>query len=98
LRKNPAQFVALYQVPEQDFEKCSAGEMLPDGKNEASAATFPATAVRQRAATADPEFRQRLVQTGQTPGGSSIEAVNASMRAEVKKWADVIQKAGIPAQ
>jgi tripartite-type tricarboxylate transporter receptor subunit TctC len=50
------------------------------------------------AATADPEFRQRLLQTGQTPGGSSIEAVNASMRAEVKKWADVIQKAGIPAE
>lgn len=47
------------------------------------------------AATADPEFRRRLLQTGQTPGGSSIEAVNASMRAEVKKWADVIQKAGI---
>jgi tripartite-type tricarboxylate transporter receptor subunit TctC len=50
------------------------------------------------AATADPEFRQRLRQTGQTPGGSSIAAVNASMRAEVDKWADVIHKAHIPLQ
>ena len=50
------------------------------------------------AATADPEFRGRLLQTGQTPGGSSIEDVNASMQAEVKKWAEVIQKAGIAIQ
>jgi tripartite-type tricarboxylate transporter receptor subunit TctC len=50
------------------------------------------------AASADSDFRQRLLQTGQTPGGSSTEAVNASMRAEVKKWADVIQKAGIPVE
>ncbi len=49
-------------------------------------------------ATADPEFSRRLRQTGQTPGGSSIEAVNASMRAEVAKWAEVIKKAGIPLQ
>ncbi len=48
------------------------------------------------AATADPDFRQALLKTGQTPGGSSIEEVNASVRAEVKKWSDVIQKAGIP--
>jgi tripartite-type tricarboxylate transporter receptor subunit TctC len=50
------------------------------------------------AAAADPEFRQRLLQTGQTPGGSSIEDVNASMRAEVAKWADVIAKSGIEVQ
>jgi len=50
------------------------------------------------AAAADPEFRQRLLQTGQTPGGSSIEDVNASMQAEVNKWADVIAKAGLVVQ
>ena len=33
------------------------------------------------AAAADPEFRERLVKTGQSPGGSTIEAVNASMDA-----------------
>lgn len=49
-------------------------------------------------AAADPEFRQRLLQTGQTPGGSTIEDVNASMQAEVKKWADVIAKAGLVVQ
>ena len=50
------------------------------------------------AATADPEFRERLVRTGQSPGGSTIEAVNASMEREVKKWAEVIAKAGIALQ
>jgi tripartite-type tricarboxylate transporter receptor subunit TctC len=50
------------------------------------------------AATADPEFRERLLKTGQSPGGSTIEAVNESMEREVKKWADVIAKAGIPQQ
>lgn len=48
------------------------------------------------AAAADLEFRQALLKTGQTPGGSSVEAVNASMQAEVKKWAGVIRKASIP--
>ena len=50
------------------------------------------------AATADPEFRERLLKIGQSPGGSTIEAVNASMEHEVKKWADVITKAGIALQ
>jgi tripartite-type tricarboxylate transporter receptor subunit TctC len=50
------------------------------------------------AATADAEFRERLVKTGQTPGGSTIEAVNASMENEVRKWAEVIAKAGIALQ
>ena len=50
------------------------------------------------AATADPEFRERLLKIGQWPGGSTIEAVNASMEHEVKKWADVITKAGIALQ
>ena len=31
-------------------------------------------------------------------GGSTIEAVNASMENEVKKWAEVIAKAGIAQQ
>ena len=51
-----------------------------------------------RADQADLEFRERLVKTGQTPGGSTIEAVNASMENEVKKWAEVIAKAGIALQ
>jgi tripartite-type tricarboxylate transporter receptor subunit TctC len=50
------------------------------------------------AATADPEFRDQLAKTGQVPGGSTIEAVNDSMNREVKKWADVIAKAGIALQ
>lgn len=50
------------------------------------------------AATADPEFRAQLMKTGQSPGGATIEAVNASMENEVKKWAEVINKAGIPLQ
>ena len=50
------------------------------------------------AATADPEFRERLLKTGQSPGGSTMEAVNASMENEVKKWAEVIAKAGIALQ
>ena len=50
------------------------------------------------AATADPEFRERLLKLGQSPGGSTIEAVNASMEREVKKWADVIAKSGIALQ
>ena len=50
------------------------------------------------AAAADPDFRERLVKTGQTPGGSTIEAVNASMENEAMKWAEVIAKAGIPQQ
>jgi tripartite-type tricarboxylate transporter receptor subunit TctC len=50
------------------------------------------------AATADPEFRERLLKTGQSPGGSTIDAVNQSMAHEVKKWADVIAKAGIALQ
>jgi tripartite-type tricarboxylate transporter receptor subunit TctC len=49
-------------------------------------------------AAAVPQFRQRLLQSGQTPGGNSIEEVNANMQDEVKKWSDVIQKAGIAMQ
>jgi tripartite-type tricarboxylate transporter receptor subunit TctC len=50
------------------------------------------------AATADPEFRDQLMKTGQVPGGSTVEAVNTSMSREVQKWADVIAKAGIAQQ
>ncbi len=49
-------------------------------------------------ATADPEFRKRLLQTGQSPGGSSVETANANMLAEVQKWAAVIKKADIEVQ
>jgi hypothetical protein len=33
-----------------------------------------------------------------SPGGSNIVAQNAAMAQEVKKWAEVIQKAGLTPQ
>jgi tripartite-type tricarboxylate transporter receptor subunit TctC len=49
-------------------------------------------------AAADPEFREFLAKYGMSPGGSTIEAQNAVMAQEVKKWAEVIQKAGLTPQ
>jgi tripartite-type tricarboxylate transporter receptor subunit TctC len=49
-------------------------------------------------AAADPEFRQWLAKFGMSPGGSTIEAQNATMTQEVKKWAEVIEKAGLTLQ
>jgi tripartite-type tricarboxylate transporter receptor subunit TctC len=50
------------------------------------------------AATNDPEFREHLVKFGMVPGGSTVEAMNASMEREVRKWAEVIEKAGLKQQ
>ena len=49
-------------------------------------------------AAADPEFREWLAKYGMSPGGSTIEEQNAAMAQEVKKWAEVIQKAGLTLQ
>jgi tripartite-type tricarboxylate transporter receptor subunit TctC len=49
-------------------------------------------------AAADPEFREFLAKYGMSPGGSNIVAQNAAMAQEVKKWAEVIQKAGLTPQ
>jgi tripartite-type tricarboxylate transporter receptor subunit TctC len=49
-------------------------------------------------AATDPEFREWLVKSGMSPGGSTVEAQNTAMAQEVKKWAEVIQKAGLALQ
>jgi tripartite-type tricarboxylate transporter receptor subunit TctC len=49
-------------------------------------------------AAADPEFREFLAKYGMSPGGSTVEAQNTAMAQEVKKWAEVIQKAGLAPQ
>ena len=49
-------------------------------------------------AATDPEFREWLVKYGMSPGGSTVEAQNMAMAQEVKKWAEVIQKAGLALQ
>jgi tripartite-type tricarboxylate transporter receptor subunit TctC len=49
-------------------------------------------------AAADPEFREFLAKYGMSPGGSTVEAQNTAMAQEVKKWAEVIQKAGLALQ
>ncbi len=46
----------------------------------------------------DPEYAQWLLKYGMTPGGSTVDEQNAAMAGEVKKWADVIQKAGLALQ
>jgi len=49
-------------------------------------------------AAADPEFREFLAKYGMSPGGSTIAAQNAAMAQEVRKWAEVIQKAALTLQ
>jgi tripartite-type tricarboxylate transporter receptor subunit TctC len=49
-------------------------------------------------AATDPEFREWLLKYGMSPGGSTVEAQNMAMAQEVKKWAEVIQKAGLALQ
>jgi tripartite-type tricarboxylate transporter receptor subunit TctC len=49
-------------------------------------------------AASDSDFREWLVKYGMSPGGGTMEAQNAAMTQEVKKWAEVIQKAGLALQ
>ncbi|MGE0800259.1 MAG: Bug family tripartite tricarboxylate transporter substrate binding protein [Lautropia sp.] len=47
------------------------------------------------AALEDPGVRQKIVDVGLVPVGSSSEAFEALIRSDIAKWADVIQKANI---
>jgi tripartite-type tricarboxylate transporter receptor subunit TctC len=50
------------------------------------------------AALADPELRQKARELGLTAQGSTPEAMSERMARDVKRWAEVIEKAGIPKQ
>jgi tripartite-type tricarboxylate transporter receptor subunit TctC len=45
-----------------------------------------------------PEIRERLVQTGNEPVGSTPEEFTAFVRAEIVKWAKVVRSAGMTAE
>ena len=60
--------------------------------------TWQALAAPRGIPATDPEFREWLVKYGMSPGGSTVEAQNMAMTQEVKKWAEVIQKAGLALQ
>ena len=50
------------------------------------------------AALADPELRQKAREFGLNAQGSTPEAMRERMAQDVKRWAEVIEKAGIPKQ
>ncbi len=51
-----------------------------------------------RSALADAEVKRKLLDLGIDSRASTPDALDAQMRADIKKWADVIQRAGIPKQ
>jgi tripartite-type tricarboxylate transporter receptor subunit TctC len=50
------------------------------------------------AALADPELRQKARELGLDARGSTPEAMTKRMAADIKRWAEVIEKAGVPKQ
>jgi tripartite-type tricarboxylate transporter receptor subunit TctC len=50
------------------------------------------------AALADPDLRKKALEVGLDARGSTPEAMTARMAADIKRWAEVIEKAGIPKQ
>jgi tripartite-type tricarboxylate transporter receptor subunit TctC len=50
------------------------------------------------AVLADPELRQKARELGLSAQGSTPEAMSERMARDVKRWAEVIEKAGIPKQ
>ena len=50
------------------------------------------------AALADPELRQKARELGLNAQGSTPEAMHERMARDIKRWAEVIDKAGIPKQ
>jgi tripartite-type tricarboxylate transporter receptor subunit TctC len=50
------------------------------------------------AALADPELRQKAREFGLNAQGSTPEAMHERMAFEIRRWAEVIEKAGIPKQ
>jgi tripartite-type tricarboxylate transporter receptor subunit TctC len=50
------------------------------------------------AALADPELRRKALEVGLNAQGSTPEAMRERMARDIKRWAEVIEKAGIPKQ
>jgi tripartite-type tricarboxylate transporter receptor subunit TctC len=51
-----------------------------------------------RAVLADPDLKKRALEMGIDTRPSSPEEIDARMRADIKKWGQVIERAGIPRQ
>ena len=50
------------------------------------------------AALADPDLRRRRASSASNAQGSTPEAMSERMARDIKRWAEVIEKAGIPKQ
>jgi tripartite-type tricarboxylate transporter receptor subunit TctC len=50
------------------------------------------------ATLADPELRQKAREIGLNAQGSTPDAMRERMARDIKRWAEVIEKAGIPKQ
>lgn len=51
-----------------------------------------------RVVLADPELKKRALEMGIDTRASSPEEIDARMRADIRKWGEVIERAGIPRQ
>jgi tripartite-type tricarboxylate transporter receptor subunit TctC len=51
-----------------------------------------------RAVLADPELKRRALEMGIDTRPSSPAEIDARMRADIQKWGQVIERAGIPRQ
>lgn len=95
-QRNPA----LPAVPTLDESGLPGFEAASWNGLSVAAGTPPAVVAKLaqeiRRAVDSPEVQKHFASLGYTGGGSTPEAMTAKMRADIAKWAAVIDKAGIP--